>query len=83
MRSSAMPNVNLAPGFDFLDPDLNLRGLPVKEFAELRKAEPIRWIEQPPGKGGGFHDGGYWAITKHKDVKEVSLRSDLFSIYEY
>ena len=77
-----MPTVNLAPGFDFLDPDINVKGLPVKEFAELRKAEPIRWIEQAPGKGGGFHDGGYWAITKHKDVKEVSLRSDVFSSYE-
>ncbi|EUA51916.1 steroid C27-monooxygenase domain protein [Mycobacterium xenopi 3993] len=71
-----------SPGFDFLDPDINVKGLPVKEFAELRKAEPIRWIEQAPGKGGGFNDGGYWAITKHKDVKEVSLRSDVFSSYE-
>ncbi|GFG74252.1 cytochrome P450 [Mycobacterium botniense] len=73
---------SLPPGFDFTDPDIYVERLPVDEFAEVRKAAPICWIEQPPGKGGGFHDGGYWAITKHKDVKEVSLRSDIFSSYE-
>ncbi|MEZ0363000.1 cytochrome P450 [Mycobacterium sp. pUA109] len=77
-----MPSPNLPAGFDFLNPDVNVRGIPVEEFAELRRAAPIHWIEQAPGTGGGFHDGGYWAITKHKDVKEVSLRSDVFSSYE-
>ncbi|CAM5698887.1 cytochrome P450 [Mycolicibacterium aubagnense] len=28
---------------------------------------------------GGFDDGGYWVVTRHKDVKEVSRRSDVFS----
>jgi cholest-4-en-3-one 26-monooxygenase len=77
-----MPTPNLAPGFDFTDPDIYVERLPVEEFAEVRKAAPICWIDQPPGKGGGFNDGGYWAITKHKDVREVSLRSDIFSSYE-
>ena len=26
-----------------------------------------------------FGDDGYWVVTKHKDVKEVSRRSDVFS----
>ena len=43
---------------------------------------PIWWNEQAPGTGGGFHDGGYWAITKLDDVKEVSRRSDIFSSHE-
>jgi cholest-4-en-3-one 26-monooxygenase len=77
-----VPTVDLPSGFDFLDPAVNVQALPVAEFAELRRAAPICWIDQAPGKGGGFHDGGYWAITKHKDVKEVSLRSDVFSSYE-
>jgi cholest-4-en-3-one 26-monooxygenase len=77
-----MPTPNLPPGFDFTDPDVCVERLPVEELAEVRKSAPICWIEQPPGKGGGFHDGGYWAITKHKDVKEISLRSDVFSSYE-
>ena len=31
---------------------------------------------------GGFDDGGYWVVTKHKDVKEISRRSDVFSSLE-
>ena len=64
--------------FDFLDPDVNLAGLPVEELAELRKAEPIHWVDVPGGTGG-FEDKGYWLVTKHADVKEVSRRSDVFS----
>ena len=69
---------NLPPGFDFTDPDIYTERLPVDELAELRRTAPIWWNEQPIGKGG-FDDGGFWVVTKHKDVKEVSLRSDVFS----
>jgi cholest-4-en-3-one 26-monooxygenase len=31
---------------------------------------------------GGFDDGGYWVVTKHRDVKEISRRSDVFSSQE-
>ncbi|MCV7314475.1 cytochrome P450 [Mycolicibacillus parakoreensis] len=64
---------------DLTDPDIYAERIPTEELAELRKNSPITWIDQPDGKSGGFNDGGYWAITKHKDVKEVSLRSDVFS----
>jgi cholest-4-en-3-one 26-monooxygenase len=77
-----MPSPHLPPGFDPTDPDVCVRGLPVQEFAELRKAAPIWWCEQTPGRAGGFNDGGYWVVTKHSDVKEVSRRSDVFSSYE-
>jgi cholest-4-en-3-one 26-monooxygenase len=73
---------NLPPGFDLTDPDIYVERLPMAEFAELRARAPIWWNAQAPGTGGGFHDGGFWAITKHKDVKEISLRSDVFSSYE-
>ena len=43
--------------FDFLDPDVNLAGLPVAELAELRKSEPVHWVDIPDGSGG-FEDGG-------------------------
>ncbi|KXW77175.1 steroid C27-monooxygenase [Mycolicibacterium phlei DSM 43071] len=72
-----MPCPNLPKGFDPLDADLNLKGLPVAELAELRKSEPIHWVDVPGGTGG-FGDKGYWIVTKHKDVKEVSRRSDVF-----
>jgi cholest-4-en-3-one 26-monooxygenase len=77
-----VPSPNLPPGFDFTDPDIYTERLPVEEFAELRATEPIWWNEQAPGNGGGFHDGGFWAITKLDDVKEVSRRSDIFSSHE-
>ena len=73
---------NVPAGFDPTDPDTCLKGLPVDELAELRKTAPIWWCENTPGRAGGFNDGGYWVVTKHKDVKEVSLRSDVFSSYE-
>ncbi|MFM8597767.1 MAG: cytochrome P450 [Mycobacterium sp.] len=72
-----MPSPNLPPGFDFLDPDICVKGLPVDELAELRKVAPVWWCEQRIGKGG-FNDGGYWVVTKHRDVKEVSRRSDVY-----
>jgi len=73
-----MPTPDLPPGFDFTDPDIYAERLPVEELAELRRVAPIWWNEQPAG-AGGFGDGGYWVITKHRDVREVSLRSDVFS----
>ncbi|MGD1574447.1 steroid C27-monooxygenase, partial [Mycolicibacterium septicum] len=73
-----MPTLHLPPGFDFTDPDIYAERLPVEELAEMRRIAPIWWNEQPAGRGG-FDDGGFWVVTKHKDVKEVSLRSDVFS----
>jgi cholest-4-en-3-one 26-monooxygenase len=72
------PAPNLPPGFDFTDPDIYAERLPVDELAQMRRVAPIWWNEQPIGKGG-FDDGGFWVVTKHKDVKEISLRSDVFS----
>ena len=76
-----MSTPNLPAGFDFTDPDIYAHRLPVAELAEMRKVAPIWWNEQPDGIGG-FGDGGYWVVTKHKDVKEVSRRSDVFSSEE-
>jgi cholest-4-en-3-one 26-monooxygenase len=73
-----MATPNLPPGFDFTDPEIYAHRLPVQELAELRRTAPIWWNEQPPDQGG-FGDGGYWVVSKHRDVREVSLRSDVFS----
>lgn len=73
-----MATPNLPPGFDFTDPDIYAQRLPVQEFAELRATEPVWWNEQAPDQGG-FGDGGYWVVTKHRDIRDVSLRSDVFS----
>ena len=68
---------NLPDGFDFLDAEVNLAGLPVAELAEVRKADPVHWVDVPGGTGG-FGDKGYWLVTKHADVKEVSKRNEIF-----
>jgi cholest-4-en-3-one 26-monooxygenase len=73
-----MPTPNLPPGFDFTDPDIYAERLPVDELAEMRRVAPIWWNKQVNGNLA-FGDGGYWVVTKHKDVKEVSRRSDVFS----
>lgn len=73
-----MATPDLPPGFDFTDPDIYAHRLPVQEFAELRATEPVWWNAQAPGRGG-FGDGGYWVVTEHRDIREVSLRSDVFS----
>ncbi|MDT5069057.1 MAG: cholest-4-en-3-one 26-monooxygenase [Mycobacterium sp.] len=76
-----MPSPNLPAGFDFTDPDIYAQRLPIAELAEMRKVAPIWWNEQPDGIGG-FGDGGFWVVSKHKDVMEVSRRSDVFSSEE-
>ncbi|QIS23937.1 cytochrome P450 [Nocardia terpenica] len=53
----------------------------MEEFAELRRSAPIWWNAKSP-EVGGFHDDGFWVVSKHADVKEVSRRSDVFSNFE-
>ncbi|BDT84765.1 cytochrome P450 [Nocardia cyriacigeorgica] len=72
---------DLPDGFDVTDPEIYAHRVPVEEFAELRRAAPIWWNPQPP-EVGGFHDDGFWVVSKHADVKEVSRRSDVFSTHE-
>ncbi len=72
---------NLPDGFDVTDPDIYAERVPVQEFAELRRTAPIWWNPQSPDVSG-FHDDGFWVVSKHADVKEVSRRSDVFSSYE-
>ncbi|MGW0839014.1 cytochrome P450 [Streptomyces sp. NPDC002787] len=73
-----MPCPALPDGFDLTDPDLLHHRVPLPEFAELRRTEPVRWIPQAPGIAG-FADEGYWAVTRHADVKYVSTHPELFS----
>ncbi|MFI6432650.1 cytochrome P450 [Rhodococcus oryzae] len=75
-----MAQPNIPAGFDFTDPDIYAHRLPVEELAEVRKAEPVYWVEQPDGVGG-FNDGGYWLVTRHEDIRDVSMR-DVFSTWE-
>jgi cholest-4-en-3-one 26-monooxygenase len=77
-----MGNPSLPAGFDFTDPDVLLEGIPFEQFAELRRTAPVWWCEQRDN-AAGFGDDGYWVVTRHEDVKDVSVRSkDVFSTAE-
>ncbi len=66
----------LPPGYDFTDPDVLVEGIPVDEFAALRRTAPVWWNDQSESI---FDDGGYWVITKHEDVKSISRNGELWS----
>ncbi len=57
---------------DLYSPERYARGAPYADFARLRRERPVHWQETPGG-------GGYWALTKHADVVEVSRNPEVFS----
>jgi cholest-4-en-3-one 26-monooxygenase len=76
-----VPAPRIPDGFDFTDPDLYADRIPVEEFAELRATAPVWWNAQPHGLAG-FGDDGYWVVSRHAEVKEVSRHSDVYSSAE-
>ena len=76
-----MAEPSIPPGFDFTDPDLYTTRVPMDEFAELRRTAPVWWNAQRRS-ASGFDDDGYWVVTRHADVLEVSRSSDLYSSQE-
>ncbi|CAM3326021.1 cytochrome P450 [Mycobacterium frederiksbergense] len=74
-----MTTTNTCPfgaGYDFTDPEVLLQGIPVTEFAHLRKTAPVWWNEQGESI---FDDGGYWVVTRHEDIKAISRNGELWS----
>ncbi len=54
------------------DPATYAIGPPHELFAELRRSDPVHWVDLPG-------QPGYWAVLKHADVDHASRRHDLFS----
>ena len=78
-----MQPVTIPEGFDFTDPELYEKRLPHPEWAQLRKTEPIHWVQKGDPACDGFDDAGYWAVSKHADIKEISRRTnEEFSTWE-
>src|ERR1700676_897973 len=69
------------PGFDLTDPDILADRLPLDEFAYLRAQNPVFWNVQDPATSG-HDDGGFWALTRHADVKAVSTARTGWSVEE-
>jgi cytochrome P450 len=63
---------------DLGDPDTYADGMPYAEFARLRREAPVAWIPEPAT--GEFTGGpGFWAVTRHADIVEVSRTPEVYS----
>jgi cholest-4-en-3-one 26-monooxygenase len=69
-------------GFDPTDPEIYEHRVPHEEFLALRRTAPVHWVEQTEQARAGFHDTGYWAVSKHTDVAAVSKNNKDFSTHE-
>ena len=76
-----MAEPRMPQGFDFTDPEIYVRRVPAEEFAELRRSVPVWWNAQLRGSAG-FDDDGYWVVTRHADIVEISRNSELFGSWE-
>jgi len=57
---------------DVYDPDNYTQGIPHEQFAWLRANDPVHWHEHPAGYG-------YWVLSRHADVLQVSRDFKRFS----
>ncbi|NMO04769.1 cytochrome P450 [Gordonia sp. TBRC 11910] len=78
--SSSTDGCRFGEGFDFTDPDVMVNGVPHDQFAELRSTMPVWWNGQPR-EGNVFSDAGYWAVTKHAHIREISKNNHAWSTY--
>ncbi|TDC68826.1 cytochrome P450 [Actinomadura sp. GC306] len=76
--TATTPETPVPAGFDFSDPDLMAERVPLAEFALLRRTGRPWWNAQPRGRTG-FDDDGFWVISKHAHIKEISRDHELFS----
>ena len=60
------------PYADITSHDTYLNGFPHAAFERLRNEDPIAWVTEADGSG-------FWAVTKHADVVEVSRDFKRFS----
>ncbi len=64
-----MPDAPIAP--DVTSSDVYAVGVPDDRFTELRATQGLAW--HPYG------DDGFWAVTRHGDIREVSRNAAVFS----
>ena len=62
---------------DLIDPDTFAEGLPLDAFARMRDEAPVFWHEQPTP-----WDQGFWVVTRHEAIQEVSRTPEVFSSWE-
>ena len=57
--------------FEVSAPSLYLDGIPHDRFAAMRAVPGLTWHR--------YEEGGFWAVTRHRDVRAVSRNPELFS----
>ena len=60
------------PVIDLLSADTFAAGQPHEAFRWLRANDPVHWHDEPGGKG-------FWAVTRHADVKTVGRDAATYS----
>ncbi|MEL7156324.1 MAG: cytochrome P450 [Actinomycetota bacterium] len=71
--TSLHPSVDLGDDHaDLLSHDTYTAGVPHATFARLRRDDPVSWIDEPDGSG-------FWAVTRYRDIIEVSRRPEIFT----
>ena len=69
MSPSAASTPILAP--EIADPRLYLDAIPHERFAQIRAMPGLAWHP--------YTDNGFWAVTRHADVRAVSRNPKVFS----
>jgi len=59
---------------DLHDADVFAFGIPHEEFAAMRAASGLSWTPDHP-----VHGRGFWSVTRHADVVEVSRNTERYS----
>ena len=57
---------------DLLDPENYRHGHPYEQYKWLRENDPVHWHEEPGA-------AGFWALTRHADIKAMEADSTTFS----
>ncbi|MGH8992713.1 MAG: cytochrome P450 [Acidimicrobiia bacterium] len=63
---------------EVLLPQTYARAVPYALFAQLRRAAPVCWIDEP-AVGPWPAGPGYWAVFTHAEVKHVLRRPEVYS----
>ncbi len=79
MRSVSHPVVSDHIDVDLFDPASFADGVPHDAFATLRAEAPVAFHHEQPKRAGGEPGPGFWCVTRHRDVHEVSTRPELYS----
>ena len=73
--SGPAPDGDLGPAdADIADPDTYTAGVPHATFQRLRRDDPVSWWDEDHAGGHGF-----WAVTRHADLLQVSRDVGTFS----